>query len=129
MCSFACWQIANSKINRELFPPMQITIVDSSCQALVSLNYHLPCQDAPHAQSLELDSMRTGGHPDRWADIQSAQLHSGNNFFKRLVSLKFSPSTCHLSTKSGVGVYQIRGVILTTLPKPFPTITTPSSVV
>ena len=58
------------------------------CQALVSPNYHLPCQDAPRPRSLELESMRTGGHPDRWADIQSAQLHSGNNFCKALVSLK-----------------------------------------
>ena len=59
-------------------------------QALVSPNNHFPCQDAACPQSLEWESMRTGGHPDRWADIQSAQLHSGNYFCKALVSLK-----CH----------------------------------
>ena len=34
--------------------------------------------------------MRKGGYPDRWADIQSAQLYSGNNFCQALVFLK-----CH----------------------------------
>ena len=51
--------------------------------------------------------MRKGGYPDRWADIQSAQLYSGNNFCQALVFLKchFPHQDAPLSSKSGVGVY------------------------
>ena len=41
-------------------------------------------------------SMRTVGHPDRWADI-SAQLYSGNNYSQALVSLHFPCQDAPLS--------------------------------
>ena len=54
---------------------------------IVSPNCHLPWQDTC-PWTLEFESMRTGCHPGRWADIQSGQLYSGNNFCQALVSLK-----------------------------------------
>ena len=40
------------------------TYWENFCQALVPLKCNFPRQDAPRPRSLELESMRTGGHPD-----------------------------------------------------------------
>ena len=58
--------------------------INNFWKALLSPKCQLPCQ-----WSLELGSMRTGGHSDRSWDIQDSQLHG--NFCLTLISLK-----CHL---------------------------------
>ena len=66
----------------------RITMVGTTFVKHLSLQiiiFPIPCQDAPRPQSLELESMRTGGHPDSWADIQCTKLYIGKNFCKVLV--------------------------------------------
>jgi hypothetical protein len=65
--------------------------MNSFCQALLSPKYHLPCQDALCQWSLKLESMKTGGHPDRSWDIQDSQIHGMKNFCLTLIFPK-----CHL---------------------------------
>ena len=65
MGALACLQLANRKIYQESLPPAQNRIVGASFAKHLSLwNPIFLVKMTPHPRSQELESMRTGGHPN-----------------------------------------------------------------